>query len=311
MGQSNDELFSLESVRRKETTSTEKLYCLKVDSPGREFLIGKTMMPTHNTDEAKAAAALKGEASTIVGSIARLGRAAGVHLLIATQRPDSKLISGELKSNLGCRVACGNMAAIASSMVLENTDATRTPGYPKGRGIIKIYSEQERCQFYFAPQSWIDGWLDRRGLNADGTPKSTGPAGSMADDGMELIRGTNMNELQGVDNSEYISDLKEEDARVRAEHAAKLEEMGYASDRKAQLAADVHTTQPAGPVEGSLGYEEAKMLGRPKMAQGSHKKTGRPEDEWYDYGNTMDELMSAGDSPVDDSDSDVDLGDDD
>lgn len=258
------------------------------------------MLPTHNTDAAKAEAALKAEASSIVGSIARLGRAAGVHLLIATQRADAKLIPGELKSNLGCRVACGNMAAIASTMVLENTDATRTPGYPKGRGIIKVYSEQERCQFYFAPQSWIDGWLDRRGLNADGTPKTTGPAGTMTDDGIELIRGTNMNELQGVDNSEYISDLKEEDARVRAEHAAKLEEMGYASDRKAQLAADAHSPRSTnGPVEGSLGYEEAKMLGRPEITQESHKPTGRPEDEWYDYGNTMDKLLSAGDNPGD------------
>lgn len=35
---------------------------------------------------------LKGQAKSIIGSIARLGRAAGVHLLIATQRPDSRIV---------------------------------------------------------------------------------------------------------------------------------------------------------------------------------------------------------------------------
>lgn len=293
-----DEWFSLQDVEPNEDLS-EELYCLKVDSPRSEFLIGQTLLPTHNTEEAKAQQALKGEAASIIGSVARLGRAAGVFLQIATQRPDARLIAGELKANLGCRLACGNMASTASSMVLENGDATRTPGYPKGRGIVKVYSNQERCQFYFQPQEWIVDWLKRRGLNPDGTPLESGPSGMLADDNMDLIRnGETMNSLQGVDNEDYIADLREQDAQVKAEHAAKLAEMGLASDTRARLQADAaRNSAPSGPVPGAVGYEEAVRLGHPDLKGASVEQTGRPEDEWSDYGGTMDALMAAGDEP--------------
>ena len=38
--------------------------------------------------------------------IARQGRAFGIHLILATQRPDANLIPGQLRTNLGCRI-CG------------------------------------------------------------------------------------------------------------------------------------------------------------------------------------------------------------
>lgn len=291
----DEEWFTLDDLQLAE--SNEKLYCLQVDSPRSEFLVSNVLVPTHNTDEAKAQQALKGEAASIIGSVARLGRAAGVFLQIATQRPDARLIAGELKANLGCRLACGNMASTASSMVLENGDATRTPGYPKGRGIVKVYSNQERCQFYFAPQEWIVDWLKRRGLNPDGTPLESGPSGMLADDNMDLIRnGETMNSLQGVDNEDYIADLREQDAQVKAEHAAKLAEMGLAADARARLQADAaRNSALGGPVPGSVGYEEAVKLGHPDLKGSSSEQTGRPEDEWADYGGVMDALKAAGD----------------
>lgn len=294
------EWYSLDDVDRIDSTD-DGLYCLKVDSPRSEFLVGQTLIPTHNTEEAKAQQALKGEAASIIGSVARLGRAAGVFLMIATQRPDAKLIPGELKSNLGCRLACGNMASTASSMVLENGDATRTPGYPKGRGIVKVYSNQERCQFYFAPQEWIVDWLKRRGLNPDGTPLESGPSGILADDNMDLIRnGETMNSLQGVDNEGYIDELREQDAQVKAAHAAKLAEMGIGVDARARLQADAaRNTASSGPVPGSVGYEEAVKLGHPDLKGSSGEQTGRPEDEWADYGGVMDALKAAGDDDDD------------
>lgn len=111
------------------------------------------------TDEGKAEDALKGEASKLIGDIARLGRAAGVHLVLATQRPDATVIYGELKQNLACRVAAGRADTIASQMTLDNEEATRLPGHIKGRGYVQNFGEGEQFQGYFAPPEWIDRYL--------------------------------------------------------------------------------------------------------------------------------------------------------
>ena len=48
--------------------SKDKLYCISVDSPEKQFLIGEIGVPTHNTDEAKIADELKGESIMIIVS---------------------------------------------------------------------------------------------------------------------------------------------------------------------------------------------------------------------------------------------------
>lgn len=149
---------------------TSDLYCISVDSPQHEFLIGYTLVPTHNTDELKEANNLRAEAKKILGDIARLGRAAGVHLVIATQRNDASIFGGEFLQNLAMRIACGHMGATASLMCLGTPTATTTPSTPKGRAVISANGLEERMQVYFAEQSWIDEWLARRGKNPDGTP---------------------------------------------------------------------------------------------------------------------------------------------
>lgn len=111
------------------------------------------------TDEGKEEDALKGEGSKLCGDIARLGRAAGVHLVMATQRPDATIIYGELKQNLACRIAAGKADTIASQMTLDNDNATRLPGDIKGRGYVQNFGDGEQFQGYFAPQKWIDKYL--------------------------------------------------------------------------------------------------------------------------------------------------------
>ena len=112
----------------------------------------------NKTDEGKARDQLKGEASAAIGDIARLGRAAGVHLVMATQRPDATVIYGELKQNLSARIAAGRADTIASQMTLDNDNATRLPGI-KGRGYFQKDGQGEQFQGYFAEAEWIDEWL--------------------------------------------------------------------------------------------------------------------------------------------------------
>lgn len=196
------EEFTLDEIEFLED-DTSTLYCIEVDSPDHEFLIGTTLVPTHNTDEAKAAQALKGEAASKIGSIARLGRAAGVHLMIATQRPDAKLIPGELKANLGARFACGRMPSTASSMVLDNTHAMETHGV--GRAIMQIHGDEEKVQVYFASQSWIDDWLERRGLTPEGNPIKQSSDDDIDVNGMASSVGSGDN-----DYNELASEVGEE-----------------------------------------------------------------------------------------------------
>lgn len=111
------------------------------------------------TDEGKMRDQLHGEASTILGDIARLGRASGVHLVLATQRPDATVIKGELKANLDIRIAAGRLDSTPSMMVLDSGAATMLPGDIKGRGIVRFGGDQQQFQGYFAPQDWIETWL--------------------------------------------------------------------------------------------------------------------------------------------------------
>lgn len=63
----HEEWFTLESITlMDEEESKDKLYCISVDSPEKQFLIGEIGVPTHNTDEAKFADELKGEAIMII-----------------------------------------------------------------------------------------------------------------------------------------------------------------------------------------------------------------------------------------------------
>jgi S-DNA-T family DNA segregation ATPase FtsK/SpoIIIE len=58
----------------------------------------------------------------MLASIARLGRAFGIHLILATQRPDATIISGQIKNNIDFRV-CGRADNVLSQIVLDSTDA--------------------------------------------------------------------------------------------------------------------------------------------------------------------------------------------
>lgn len=60
----------------------------------------------------------------IIDKIARQGRAMGVHLLLATQRPDADVLSGQTKSNITYRI-CGRADEVLSKIVLDNTDARK------------------------------------------------------------------------------------------------------------------------------------------------------------------------------------------
>jgi DNA segregation ATPase FtsK/SpoIIIE, S-DNA-T family len=85
------------------------------------------------------------------------GRAAGVHLILATQQPSRATISGAIQSNLPCRVALYLQSAIESNMILSQPGAERLTG--SGDLLYKDFGTPVRLQApLLAPEDRVR-WL--------------------------------------------------------------------------------------------------------------------------------------------------------
>ena len=114
--------------------------------------LAQVTMPSDQKDEeSKAKDELRKAAMRALEDIASLGRAAGVHLYVSTQRPDVqlKILSGPLKHNLTGRLACGQMDATASGMALDSDAAAQLPAEPKGRAIWQSVDGEKQIQVAF------------------------------------------------------------------------------------------------------------------------------------------------------------------
>ena len=76
-----------------------------------------------------------GQIENRLATLARLGRAFGIHLILATQRPDTNILPGQIKNNLDFRV-CGRADNVLSQIILDNTSAAdQIPKDARGRFI--------------------------------------------------------------------------------------------------------------------------------------------------------------------------------
>lgn len=279
----NEEWFTLEDI--SEVVNEEELYCISVTSPTKQFLIGEMAVPTHNTDEGKFQDELKGEAQMIIGSIARLGRAAGVHLVIATQRPDATLLPGETKANLGCRINAGRSDSNASNMILGNGEGSRVKPFPPGRLYIRLFSNGDHGQGFFAKQSWIDDYLAAKGLNPDGTPIAQGKQNTRKANivDMESFGDVDLDSREGIDTQSAIdSYIDEGESKEKDDQSFDFETIdeddggfGFAEVDDSEEPAP--KDKPSGDMSSPLDFGEKKN---------KKDKFARPEEDW-----DLDELI--------------------
>ncbi len=88
--------------------------------------------------------------------IAQLGRAAGIHLIVATQRPSADIITGLIKANIPSRCAFAVSSSIDSRIILDATGAEKLLGrgdmlfHPNGAG------KPTRCQGAFVSDEEVE-----------------------------------------------------------------------------------------------------------------------------------------------------------
>ena len=76
-----------------------------------------------------------GQIENRLATLARLGRAFGIHLILATQRPDANIIPGQIRNNMDFRV-CGRAESVLSQIILDNSSAAeQIPKDARGRFI--------------------------------------------------------------------------------------------------------------------------------------------------------------------------------
>lgn len=63
------------------------------------------------------------EINPLITALTQKGRAAGIHLILATQRPDVKVITGTIKANIPARIALKTTSQIDSRTILDSSGA--------------------------------------------------------------------------------------------------------------------------------------------------------------------------------------------
>ena len=102
----------------------------------------------------------KNEAEDAIVRLAQLARAAGLHLIIATQRPSVDVITGLIKANMPSRIALSVTSGVDSRTILDMNGAEKLLGkgdmlfYPQG------YQKPARVQCAFVSDEEIQDVVD-------------------------------------------------------------------------------------------------------------------------------------------------------
>lgn len=193
----------------------------------------------------------KSDVETAIVRIAQMGRAAGVHLILATQRPSVDVITGLIKANVPSRIAFAVSSGIDSRTILDQNGAEKLLG--KGDMLFApVGKEPIRIQGAFIPDRDVETIT-----NYIREESSAQYASSMLVEDGEL--GDNSSEETGA-NGEPVDDLFNEasDFVIQQKKAStsllqRRFRIGY--NRAARIIDDLEAAGIVGPQDGSRPRE--------------------------------------------------------
>jgi S-DNA-T family DNA segregation ATPase FtsK/SpoIIIE len=93
-----------------------------------------------------------------IARLAQLARAIGIHLVIATQRPTTNIITGLIKANFPARIAFRVISSIDSRTILDTTGANQLIG--RGDMLVSTGNEMIRVQCAFVDTPEVEKICD-------------------------------------------------------------------------------------------------------------------------------------------------------
>ena len=225
--------------------------------------------------------------------IAQMGRAAGIHLVIATQRPSADVITGLMKANIPSRIAFSVASSLESRIILDTQGAEKLVGKgdmlfaPIGAG------KPHRVQGCFVTDSEVEAVTSyvKENYNADynqavlkeieKNAAQTGkkPAATAADPE------PNAEELDGDEMLPQAVDVILETQQASVSMLQRRLKLGYA--RAARIVDEMEEKGIVGPFQGSKPrailitkeqWEARKAGGNEQMTMDDLADAGVPED---------------------------------
>ena len=142
--------------------------------------------------------------------IAQMGRASGIHLLIATQRPSADVITGLMKANIPSRIAFAVSSAMESRIILDTAGAEKLVGKgdmlfaPLGKGkpkrvqgcfitdeeiqdVVEYIKKQGNAEYAEDIIQQIEERAEKNGKGGANAGTSGGASSASDDDGDDLL----------------------------------------------------------------------------------------------------------------------------
>ena len=187
--------------------------------------------------------AAPGEVEDAICRLAQMARAAGMHLIIATQRPSVDVITGVIKANIPSRLAFAVSSGIDSRTILDMVGAEKLLGkgdmlfYPSGQ------SKPSRLQGAFVTDQEVEAIVDF--LKKSSKPNYT-------QETIDQITAAGKVGGAAEDSDEFFSqavDLILEKEKASVSMLQRQFRIGY--NRAARLMDDLEKQGIVGPEEGS------------------------------------------------------------